>query len=117
MNKEYSTILILTLALIVLYLLSDNFIFLYISLGTGTACLISSWLTDKIHWGWMKLSTMLGAISSFVILSVVFFIIMAPLSFIAKLTGKKFVVLKRSEGSYFKQRDFLYDKESLENLW
>jgi len=39
------------------------------------------------------------------------------LSFIAKLTGKKFITLKRKENSYFKPRNLLYNKESMENVW
>ena len=65
----------------------------------------------------MKLSVIMGSVSAVIILTVIFFGIIIPLSFIARLTGKKFIILERNKSSYFKQRNFLYDKESIENVW
>ncbi|MFI5131583.1 MAG: hypothetical protein ACHQFX_16390 [Chitinophagales bacterium] len=117
MNKEYSTILVLVLAFVALYIFSDKIIFLYISLGTGVVSLLLPWIAKNIHFLWMKFSVLLGSVSAVVILTLIFFVIIVPLSFIAKLTGKKFIILKREKNSYFKTRNFLYDKESIENVW
>jgi hypothetical protein len=59
----------------------------------------------------------MGSVSAVIILTVIFLGIIIPLSFIARLTGKKFIILERNKSSYFKQRNFLYDKESIENVW
>ncbi|HKC35652.1 MAG TPA: DUF5989 family protein [Chitinophagaceae bacterium] len=60
---------------------------------------------------------LLGSVSAFVILTLIFFVVIVPLSFIARITGKKFLILERQRKSYLRKRDFLYDKESMENVW
>ncbi len=117
MNKEYSTILILVLGFVAFYIFSEKIIFLYVSLGTGIVSLVVPWVAKNLHFLWMKLSLLLGSVSSAIILTVIFFAIIVPLSFIARLSGKRFLVLKRREDSYFKPRNLVYDKESIENVW
>jgi len=117
MNKEYSTILVLILALIVLYIFSGSFIVLYIALALGLLCLLSPWVTAKFHFIWMKLAVAMGSVTAVIILTIVFFVVVVPLSFIARIAGKKFILSERSGSTYFKQRNFLYNKESVENVW
>ena len=117
MNKEYSTILVLVLAFIGLYIYSDKIILLYLAVGTGMVSLLFPWVAKEIHFWWMKLSVVLGSVSAMILLTLIYFFIIVPLSFIARLTGKKFIILHKKNNSYFKPRDFLYDKESIENVW
>ena len=117
MNKEYSTILVLVLAFIGVYIYSDKIILLYLAVGIGLVSLLFPWAAKEIHFLWMKLSVLLGSVSAMVILTLIYFLIIVPLSFIARLTGKKFIILHRKNKSYFKPRNFLYDRESIENVW
>ena len=117
MNKEYSTILVLVLASVGIYLYSDKIMLLYLSLGIGVGSLLFPWVAKNIHFLWMKLSVLLGSVSAIVILTLIYFLMLVPLSFIARLTGKRFIILHRKDNSYFKARNFLYDKESIENVW
>ena len=117
MNKQYATILVLVLACIAGYIFSGRFVFLYIAVAVGIVAILIPWVAKTIHFLWMKLSVLLGSVSATILLTLIFFVIIVPLSFIAKLTGKKFITLKRKEGSYFKPRNFLYDKENMENVW
>ena len=73
MNKEYSTILVLVLAFVALYIFLDKIIFLYISLGTGVVSLLLPWIAKNIHFLWMKFSVLLGSVSAVVILNADFF--------------------------------------------
>ena len=117
MNKQYATILVLVLACIVIFIFSGRFVFLYTALAMGTVATLIPWVSKTIHFLWMKLSVLLGSVSATILLTLIFFVIVVPLSFIAKLTGKKFITLKRKENSYFKPRNLLYNKESMENVW
>lgn len=117
MNKAYQSVLAICLALIGLYLAKKNILFVYISLGFGTVCLLSSVLTEKFYIGWNRLSLLLGTISSAIILSIIFFLVVTVIALVARIVGKNFILLKRKEESYFIQRDFLYNKESFENAW
>lgn len=117
MNKEYSTILVLVLAFVGVYIYSDQIMLLYLAVGMGLISLLIPWIAKNIHFLWMKLSVLLGSVSAIVILTLIYFLIVVPLAFIAKLTGKKFIILHRKGNSYFKSRNFLYDKESIEDVW
>ena len=117
MNKHYATILVLALACIAVFIFSGRVVFLHIALAMGIAAILIPGVAKTIHFLWMKLSLLLGSVSATILLTLIFYVIIVPLSFIAKLTGKKFIILKRKESSYFKPRNFLYDKESMENVW
>jgi hypothetical protein len=47
-----------------------------------------------INKGWMTISILLGWVSTRVILTILFFIILTPLSFLSKLLGKNFLDLR-----------------------
>ncbi len=117
MGKEYSTILVLVLAFVGLYIFSNKIIFLYLSLGIGIVSVLLPRIAEGIHFLWMKLSLLMGSVSAVLILALVFFIFIIPLSFLAKLMGKKFIIMRRREGSYFRERNFMYDKESIGDVW
>lgn len=55
---------------------------------------------------WMSLAIVLGFFMSRVILTVLFYLILTPISFLAKLVGKKFLVLKydKSAKTYWEKR-------------
>ena len=74
-------------------------------------------LADKIHLGWMKLAHIMGWVMSKVILTIVFFVFLVPMGLIVKALGKTNVKLKPGGNSYYKERNFLYDKDSLEHVW
>ena len=75
------------------------------------------WLADKIHWAWMKLAHVMGWVMSKVILTVVFFVFLLPMALLVRALGKGNVRVKRGGTTYYTSRDFLYTKESLENVW
>ncbi len=75
-------------------------------------------LAVKIHWAWMKLAHVMGFIMSKVLLTIVYVVVLLPLSILAKAFGSKNGVrLKPGIGSYFIDRNFTYTKESMENVW
>ena len=116
-NKTYQTILVLILALGVWYWFSKN---QYLLIAAGVLAVIGLLipaLADMIHWAWMKLAEGLGYVMSRVVLTIIFFVILVPLSFISRLFRKNTMQLKKGGDSYYKQRNFTYTKESMENLW
>ena len=67
---------------------------------------------------WLKLGHLLGAINSRIILTVVFFLFLTPLSVIYRLFGKNTLQLKRKkEGSYFVSRELKYGQKDLGKMW
>ena len=116
-SKHLETILVLVLALLVGYFIAGSTYWIKAAIVLGLIGVFIPFLAEKIHWLWMKLAHVLGYVMSRVLLSVIFFIILVPLAFFSKLAGKNTVKLKRGGATYFKERNFLYTKESLENVW
>jgi predicted permease len=61
---------------------------------------------------WMGLAIMLGFIMSRVILTIFFYIILTPISLLAKIFRKKFMVLKydKSAKTYWEKRSIIHKK-------
>lgn len=117
-SKVLETILVLVLALGVFYWFTKNNYFLLAAGVVGAIGMFIPWLAGKIHWAWMKLAQGMGYVMSKVILSIVFFVFLLPIAAISRLfTKNKTVQMKAGAVSYFKERNFTYDKESLENVW
>ncbi len=123
-QKHLETILVLVLALGVFYWFSHEKkpelgkYLLLAALVLGLIGLFIPMLADKIHLGWMKLAHVMGWVMSKVILTVVFFVFLFPMAMIVKAMGKSSIKMKSGGSkSYYKERNFLYDKDSLEHVW
>jgi hypothetical protein len=72
-------------------------------------------LASKIHWAWMKLAHGMGWVMSKVMLTLVYVLVVLPMSLFAR--KKVSVRLSSKSESYFKDRNYTYKKEDLENVW
>lgn len=117
--KVLETILILVLACVVIYWWFGKNPYSLLAAGIiGLLGLFIPFLAEKIHWAWMKLAEGLGYVMGKLILTIVFLVFLVPVSAISKLFRKRTVDIRQREGaSYFKDRNFTYNKESLENVW
>ena len=74
---------------------------MFIGLG-----LIIPVMLKPIYFVWMIFAAVLGWVMTRVILSIVFFFIITPISFLTKLLGEDFLALKKSNSeSYWNYRD------------
>lgn len=118
MNKKSTeTILVLVIACVILYLVYHRKYLLSAAVILGIIGVFIPFLADKIHWAWMKLGHGMGYITSRIILITVFFFILYPLSLAARLFRKDSIKLRSGADSYFKDRNFVYTKEGMENTW
>lgn len=83
-------------------------------LGVGLLWQTGARLLDK---GWRRLAEGLGFISSRVLLTLVYCIFLFPLSLFARHSKKLTIKRKPAGSSNFKDRNHIYTKEDLENLW
>lgn len=122
-QKHLETILVLVLALGIFYWFTHEKrpelgkYLLLSALILGLIGVFIPFLADKIHWAWMKLAHVMGWVMSKVILTLVFFVFLVPMALITRMLGKGNVQLKAGGTSYYKERNFLYDKDSLEHVW
>ena len=72
---------------------------------------------EILHRLWMKFGELLGAVTSRIILFLLYFLVLVPVSFFAKRFGKLTMQIKPEGDSFFKQTDHLFTKHDLENPW
>ena len=62
---------------------------------------------------WMSLAIVLGYFMSRVILTILFYLVLTPIALLAKLVGKKFMILKydKSAKTYWEKRSIIQKKQ------
>jgi len=117
-DTSKSTILVICMGFLVLFLLFKWKWALYTSLGVGVVSLASSFMSRKIEWVWMKLSEILGYIVPNILLTLIFFLFLFPISLLAKLFNKDNLMLSKKYKSYFiDTSDREMDVKSFEKTW
>lgn len=89
----------------------------FVSLIVGVIGIISSFLSKKIERGWMKLAQLPGYIMPNILLSIVFFLFLFPISLLSKLFTKDPLMLSKKYKTYFIEVNKKMDKESFEKIW
>jgi len=115
--KVLETILVLVLALLTGYYFNKSPYWLVAAAVLIAISLLIPALAEMIHVGWMKLGEGIGFITSKIILTLIFFVVLVPLSWIAARFRKPVMKMKPGAGSFFKSRDVTYTAESMKDLW
>lgn len=118
MNDKYKSILVIVIGFLLLGRYFRNDYLFYAALGLGVLTLLSERIADGVLYLWMGLAKVLGWISSRVILSVVFFLFLTPLAFLARIiSGRDAMGRSNKNATVFKERNHRYQREDLENVW
>jgi hypothetical protein len=111
-------ILTITAGFLVLHLLFKKDVFLYIATGIALVALIFPFVAKGIVWLWYKMAEILGWINSRILLTLVFFVFLVPISFLYRLTTRNPLQLKKKNNkSLYNTRDHLYKKEDFKFVW
>lgn len=116
-DTSTSTILVIAMGFLLLNLLSGYTWALKVSLLIGLIGIFSDALSKKIDWAWMKLSSLLSKIVPPILIGIIFFLVLYPLSLLSKLFTKDPLMLSNKYDSYFVNVDKPFEKSSLEKLW
>ncbi len=116
-KKHIETIIVICAGMLVLGRLYRSWNYVYISGGLAVLGFSWKWFRENLYRAWMKIAEALGFISGKILLTIVFVIVVIPLSFLAKWRGKLSIRLKPGGGSYFKERNHTYNKSDLHNPW
>jgi len=117
-DKELEAILVISSGLLVFHWLFHVEELVYIALGLMIVSLASKYLSSKIVWLWFKLAEVLGFVMSKVLLSLVFFLFLYPISLLFRIFNKDSLGLsKEGKTTYFIERDHQYSAKDLENPW
>lgn len=116
-EKVLETIIVLALALLIASILFDISWLIYASMGLLTISIISKSLTNLIAKTWLSFSNYFGIVMNFIIMFIIFYLFLCPLSFFQRLFGKNNILKKRGENSYFINRNHQYSNKDIENPW
>ena len=116
-DTSKSTILIISMGFLTLYLVFSWQWTVIVSLIVGVVGIVSSFLSKKIEWGWMKLAQFMGYIIPNILLSIVFFLFLFPISLFSKLFSKDPLMLSEKYKTYFIDINKEIDKKSFEKIW
>jgi hypothetical protein len=125
-SDHYKTVLTIVTGLLVLVLITNTDIKLntfsgkifIVSITLSILSLISAFIANKVDFLWMKLAYFLGKIGPNIILSLVFYLFLTPISLLKKLFDKNDLLkLKNRNESTFLIVNKKFDSKSLENMW
>jgi Saxitoxin biosynthesis operon protein SxtJ len=117
--KSIESCLVITVGLMALFFWLKNPWLLRSALLVGALGAFSPWAAEKIHQGWTLLARALGWVNGRILLSAVFFLFLTPIAWLArKAKAMNLQLIKKTgDGSYYVERDHLYESKDLENTW
>jgi hypothetical protein len=114
---ELKNILVITLGFTILFLIFNSPYLIYTSVIIGVLGLSSVFVRNRIVFIWEKIASILGKINSWIILSLIFYIILFPIAMIAKLFNMKFLQIKKPKETVYFLRNHKYTAVDIENPW
>ncbi|TAN45280.1 MAG: hypothetical protein EPN22_04625 [Nitrospirae bacterium] len=118
-HKALETLAVLSLAAMVFYLVFKLNALIYIAAALLAIALFFKKLAVKIARLWLDLSELIGRINSYLLLGIIFYLFLTPISLLFRMFKNDPLCLKR-EGSgktYWSARDHEFTQKDLENLW
>ena len=116
-DNSKSTMLVISMGFLVLHLVYSWQWAVIVSLVVGIVGVVSPLLSRKIEWAWMKLAQVLGYIVPNILLSVVFFLFLFPISLLSRLFTKDPLMLSKNNETYFIDINKEMDKKDIEKTW
>lgn len=117
-SNPVKTTLTISVGLIVVYLITKKKWVLSVSFVVGLIGILSDFLSQKIDFVWMKISWLLSLIVPNIVLSLIFYLLLFPISLLAKLFGEKDTLrLKNNSKTNFIDFKGSFDKSSFERTW
>ena len=116
-DNPKSTILVISTGFLIIYLLFSLQWAIYVSLVVSVLGITSYTVSEKIEWLWFKLSKGLGYIIPNIILSIVFYFFLFPISALSKIFNKDPLMLSQKYNSYFIDIEKGMDKKNFEKIW
>ncbi len=116
-EKQIETCLVIVTGLLIFWLIYHVKVLVTIAVAVGIIGAFIPSLARWIHWAWYKLAEVMGFVMSKVLLSLVFFVFLFPISLIYRMFNKDTLQLKKKAGSYWTVREHSYTGKDLEQVW
>ena len=123
-EKKVEAVLIIVLGFLFLYFVFGKMKghnvdwMLYVSFIVGALSMMSDTIMNGITWVWFKFAEILGNyITGPILLGLVFFVILFPISIFSKIFGKDNLMRKKRSDSYYVDRSHAYIAKDIEDIW
>jgi Ca2+/H+ antiporter len=116
-SKQWETILVIVLGFVVVYWFKRWNGWLIAALAVGGISLLSPPVAGGIHRAWNRLSMVMGEVSGKLLLTLVYILVLLPLSLVARWKGRSDIRRKSGGASYFTERHHHFIKEDLRDPW
>ncbi len=112
------TFVVLSLAALIFHLWLGHAWLLYLATVLLILALVPNPLATLITKGWLKLSELLGAIMSRLVMTLIFFLFLTPIAFLYRLFNRAAAVhFYKKQETYWRAAEGSYTKESFERPW
>ena len=116
-SNPSKTLLTIVTGFLVVYMITSVKWVLLIATVLGIVGVLSEFASKKIEWLWFKLTWILSFIVPNILLSIVFFLFLFPISLLAKLFSKSNALQLKNTESTWIEVNKKFSKESLQNPW
>ena len=111
------TALTISVGFIIVYFFIEDYWPLYLSLFIGLSAIFFDSLSKIIEKIWFKIAEIIGLFIPNIILTIVFFIILFPISLLQKLFSSDSLVLKKNLESNYVVTKKVFTAKDLKNPW
>lgn len=116
-EKGLESIVALALVSLIAFLwLNINWL-IYVAIGLLMIPLISKKLANIIGYLWFSFAEYLGTIMNYIIMFLVFYFVLFPVSLLQRLVGKNQILSKKGNNSYFHQRNYSFSEKDIDDPW
>jgi polyferredoxin len=114
-DDKFEILLTISTGLIIIYLFTHNKYLLDIIVCFNVLVLLIKPLSNLVAKAWMKLSKILGSLSSGILLSLIFYFFLTPIAFLARIfKGDSLKIRRNNKKSMFIERNYTYTSKDLE---
>ena len=112
-----STILVIVVGFLALHVIFSWSWAVIVSLVVGIIGILSGYASRIIEYIWMKIARILQYIIPNILLTLIYFLMLFPLSALSKIFTKDMLMLSKEYDSYFFDVNKKADKQSFEKPW
>lgn len=117
-KKDLETCLVIVTGLLFIYLIQHWFTLLIVAVVIGFIGIFLKKPASWITWLWYKIADLLGKVVPKIILSLIYFIFLFPISLLSRVFNKKSMRIdERKTDSLWIDRGHIYVKEDLNKPW
>ena len=116
-DTSKSTVLVISMGFLLIYFIFSWYWSVILSFAIGALGISSNYVSKKIEWIWMRMAHFLSYIIPNILLGIIFYFILFPISLLYRLFSKDPLMLSGIHKSYFIDVAKTVEKSNFEKTW